>query len=293
MRPRRGQPAGRQLSGERSREPMEDEAERLQLLRWWFDGESQDEAFGGGPRPERVDLLAARTGVDPRALLPEPRDERRAGELRHRADPAQPEAGEPGPDVGVLGEEAGWVGGEERGLATGRDEDRFAGAGVDRGDGRGEAGPGDAGTDRGAGRGRDSAGLRQGRASTPARRSARTGSAPHNGSRPSAWTSNSPNDASAGSVVPASPGLNAARASNAASAAVRSASGSGSTKTASGASRCALPSGIPRRTPSARASRFASMTVPGSHGRPPSTSGPVGKGSEARAAASARGRCGR
>jgi hypothetical protein len=35
------------------------------------------------------------------------------------------------------------------------------------------------------------------------------------------------------------------------------------------------------------------MTGPGSHGRPPSTSGPVGKGSKARARASARGRCGR
>ena len=121
----------------------------------------------------------------------------------------------------------------------------------------------------------------------------RTGSGPHNGSRPSTWTSNSPNAPSAGSVVPARPGLNAASASKAASAAARSASGSGSTKVASGASRWALASGIPRRTPSARASGFASMTAPGSHGRPPSTSGPVGKGSEARAIASSRGRCGR
>ena len=45
-------------------------------------------------------------------------------------------------------------------------------------------------------------------------------------------------------------------------------------KVASGTSRCALPSAIPRRTPSARAPGSASMTVPGLHGRPPSTSGP-------------------
>ncbi len=64
-------------------------------------------------------------------------------------------------------------------------------------------------------------------------------------------------------------------------------------KVASGTSRWALPSGIPRRTPSARASGFASMTGPGSHGRPPRTSGPGGKGSKARARASSRGRCGR
>src|SRR4029079_15478249 len=50
---------------------------------------------------------------------------------------------------------------------------------------------------------------------------------------------------------------------------------------------------IPRRTPSARASRFASTTGPRSHGRPPRTSGPGGKGSEAGARASSRGRCGR
>ena len=60
----------------------------------------------------------------------------------------------------------------------------------------------------------------------------------------------------------------------------RSASGSGSRKVASGTSRCALPSGIPRRTPSARASGLASMTGPGHHGRPPRMSGPAGKGSE-------------
>ena len=169
--------------------------------------------------------------------------------------------------------------------------DRLARPGVDRGDGRDEARPGDAGTDRGAGTPR---GRRQGplqdlgqpldedrlrapqrleavgvdleqperrvrRIGRPGQTRAERRRAPRTRPRPR----------------PGPP------------------SGSGSTKIASGASRCALPSGIPRRTPSARASRFASMTVPGSHGRPPRTSGPVGKGSEARAAASARGRCGR
>jgi hypothetical protein len=65
-------------------------------------------------------------------------------------------------------------------------------------------------------------------------------------------------------------------------------------KVASGTSRCALPSGIPRRTPSARALGSASMTDPGLQGRPPSTSGPRSwKGSERRASARWRGRCGR
>src|SRR6266550_3923942 len=50
---------------------------------------------------------------------------------------------------------------------------------------------------------------------------------------------------------------------------------------------------MPRRTPMARASGLASMTGPGSHGRPPSTSGPGGKGSELRARVRPRGRCGR
>ena len=62
--------------------------------------------------------------------------------------------------------------------------------------------------------------------------------------------SNSPNAASIGSPLPARLGLNAPSASNAASAAARSASGSGSMKVASGTSRWALPSGMPRRTPS-------------------------------------------
>ncbi len=131
------------------------------------------------------------------------------------------------------------------------------------------------------------------RPSAETSRPMRIGSGPQSGSRPSIWTSNSPKPGSLASALPATPGLNAASASKAASTIARSASGSGSMKIASGTSRWALPSGIPRRTPRARASGSASTTGPGSHGRPPRMSGPGGKGSEARARASSSGRCGR
>jgi hypothetical protein len=125
------------------------------------------------------------------------------------------------------------------------------------------------------------------------RRPTSSGSPPHSRSRPSTWTSSRPNAGSAWSVVPASPGLNRASASKAASTAAASASGSGSRKAASGASRWALPSGIPRRTPSARAAGSASMTVPSVQGCPPRTTGrSVGKESEWRALASRSGRWG-
>ena len=77
-----------------------------------------------------------RPGVDPGAFLAETGDQRGPVELRDGPDPAQAEAGQPGPDIGILGEEAGRVRGEERRLATGRDEDRRPGAGEDRGHGR-------------------------------------------------------------------------------------------------------------------------------------------------------------
>ena len=87
-------------------------------------GSAQGQSLGGPARPERVGLLAPGPGVEPRALVPEPGDERGPGELGHGPDPAQPEPREPGPDIGVRGEQAGRVRGEERGLATGRDDDR-------------------------------------------------------------------------------------------------------------------------------------------------------------------------
>ena len=58
------------------------------------------------------------------------------------------------------------------------------------------------------------------------------------------------------------------------------ASGARSRKVASGASRWALPSGIPRRTPRARASGSASTTVPSVQGWPPRTIGPGGHEAE-------------
>src|SRR4051812_20391590 len=108
-----------------------------------------------------------------------------------------------------------------------------------------------------------------------------TSSGPHSRSSPSTWSSISPNAGSPGSVVPARPGLNRPSVSKASSTARLSSSISGSRKTASGASRCALPSGIPRRTPSARAAGSASITIPSVQGWPPRTTGrSVGKESE-------------
>ena len=101
-------------------------------------------------------------------------------------------------------------------------------------------------------------------------------SIPHRRVSPSTWTAIRPNAGSATSLVAAIPGLKPASRSQAASRASRSASGARSRKVASGASRWALPSGIPRRTPSARASGSASTTVPSVQGCPPRTIGPGG-----------------
>ena len=145
------QTAGQQLVGEGAGQPVQDEPQRRELVRCRLDGESQGEPLGRTARPERLELLAAGPGVDPRALLPEAGDERRAVELGDRAHLAQAEAGEAGPDIGVLGQQAGRERGEERGLAAGRDEGRGPRLGAGGGDGRDEAGAGDRGTDRGTG----------------------------------------------------------------------------------------------------------------------------------------------
>ena len=195
-----------------------------------------------------------------------------------------PNRAEAGPDVRVRGEQRGRQRGEEGGLAAGPDDPRLRRRGVGGGDRRREPGPGDP-RPRGA---------RAGSApSASTSRPTSSGSLPHSRSSPSTWTSSSPNAGSAWSVVPASPGLNRASVSKAASTAAASASGSGSRKAASGASRWALPSGIPRRTPSARAAGSASITVPSVHGWPPRTTGrSVGNESEWRARASRSGRWG-
>src|SRR6186997_647267 len=130
---------------------MEDEAERLEVLDRGLDREGEPETLRRPPRPERLELHAMRPGVDPRAFLAETGDQRGPVELRDRSDPAQAEAGQPGPDIEILGEEAGRVRGEERRLVTGRNEDRRPGASEDRGHGRSEAGARDASPDLASG----------------------------------------------------------------------------------------------------------------------------------------------
>ena len=146
-RPRGRQPARDELAGQGGGQPMEDEAERLEILDRGLDGQPEPEPLRRPARPERLELLAARPGLDPRPFLAEPGDERGPVELGDRADPAQPEAGQPGPDVRIGGEQAGRMRGEEVGLATGRDEVGSAGPGEDGGHGRAEAGAGDPGPD--------------------------------------------------------------------------------------------------------------------------------------------------
>src|SRR6478736_1589285 len=126
---------------------MEDEAERLEILHRGLDGQPEPKAFRRPARPERLELLAARPGPDPRPFLTEPGDERGPVQLGDRADPAQPEAGEPGTHVRVRREEAGRMRGEEVGFTTGCDEVGGTGPGEDGGHGRAEASAGDPGPD--------------------------------------------------------------------------------------------------------------------------------------------------
>ena len=130
------------LRGQCRDQPMEHEAERLEVLHGRLDRDGEGEAFGGPARAERIGLLAVGPGVDAGAFRPEPGDERGRRQVRHGADPAQTEARQPGPDVRVGGQQPCRTGREERRLATGRDEDRDAGAGVDGRDRGGEPGPG-------------------------------------------------------------------------------------------------------------------------------------------------------
>ena len=101
-------------------------------------GRREGQSLRGVARPERLGLLPTRPGVEPGPLLPEPGDQRRARELRHRPDLPQPEPGQSSADVEIRRQEAGRVRGEERRLVTGRDRDRGAGTGMDCGDGRRE-----------------------------------------------------------------------------------------------------------------------------------------------------------
>ena len=134
----RGESPGGELGRDRGHQPVEHEPQRLEVLDRRLDGQREGQSLGGMARPERLGLLATRPRVEPSSLVPEPGDQRRARELRHRPDLAQPEPGQSSADVEVRRQEAGRVRGEERGLVAGRDRDRGAGTGVDRGDGRGE-----------------------------------------------------------------------------------------------------------------------------------------------------------
>ena len=97
----RGETACAELFAERRGQAVEDEPKRFELLDRGLDRQPEQESFGGPPRSERVGLLATCPGVQQSPLLAEARDERRPGQLGHRADPAQSEAGQPGADVGV------------------------------------------------------------------------------------------------------------------------------------------------------------------------------------------------
>jgi hypothetical protein len=141
------QPAREKLLGEGAGQTVEDESERLEILDRGLDGQGESEPLGGMARPERLEFLTARPGVDPGALLTEASDERGPGELGDRPDPAQTEAREAGSDVRIRSEKTGWVWGEEGGLAARRDEDGRPGSGEDGGDRRREARPGDPGPD--------------------------------------------------------------------------------------------------------------------------------------------------
>jgi hypothetical protein len=92
--------------------------------------------------------------VDPRALVPEPGNERGSRQRRHGADPAEPEPSEPRADIGVRRQQAGRPRREPRRLLTRRDDRRLAGARIAGGDRGREARPGNpgagpAGQDRG------------------------------------------------------------------------------------------------------------------------------------------------
>ena len=234
------------------------------------------------PRP-----AAAR--VEPSALVAEPGDQRRPRQLRHRPDLAQPEPGQSSADVEVRGQEAGRVRGEERGLVAGRDRDRGAGTGVDRGDGRREMRAGD--PEPGA-RWRPSRSPGSAPRNAELTRSTSTGSGPHNGPEAVDPHLELPERGVARVATPRQ-----ARAERAER--LERGLGRRPVRVGIGLDEGRLrdePVGAPQRhaAPDAQRSsvRAASMTGPGSHGRPPSTSGPVGKGSERRARARWRGRCG-
>ena len=290
------------------RPAVEDEAERLEILDGGLDGQGEEQPFRGPARPERLELLAARPGVDPGTLLAEramsaDRASSATGPIRRRPKRVSRAR------TSASWSAAGTVRGEEGrpppgGTRTVPPDEPLRPPPSRR------TGPGDPRPDavrrtiRGAVRGAARGFVRGPAGSALAERPGERRGQPLDEDRlrppqrlePVDLDLEQPEGGVERVGTAGDPRAESASVSKAASMAARSASGSGSTKVASGTSRWALPSGIPRRTPSARASWFASTTGPGSHGRPPRTSGPVGKDREsleARARASSRGRCGR
>ena len=245
----------------------------------------------GRPRTRRSGVRRGRKGS-----TSSPRERDPISALPRRISPPAPtrpapppgrsgegKAAQPGADLAVGREERGRQRREERGLRARRHRDELVRLRGEGRHGRGEARAGDARP--GPTRER----LLQGRADALGQR--RLG--PPQPLEPVDLGLQEPEGDVGRSDVPATAGLNAARRSKAASSSARSASGSASRNVASGASRCADPSGIPRRTPSARAAGSASSTVPFDQGFPPRTTGPAGHEPEAGAASRGRRRCGR
>ena len=144
VRPGRRRPPRLELVGESRGEPVEDEAERVELVDRWLDRQAEDQSLRGAAGAERRDLLASSPGVDPFPFRPESGDERRAWQLGDRPDLAQPETPEPGPDVGFRREKRGRQRGKEGGLAAWPDDPRLRRSGVGGRDRRREPGAGDA-----------------------------------------------------------------------------------------------------------------------------------------------------
>ncbi len=132
----------RQLLGQGRRDPVEDEPERLEILRGGLDREREGQPLRRAPRSERFELLTPRPGVDPGTFLAKPGDQRGSGKLGDGPDLAEAKADEPGPDVGVGGQQPRRMRGEEGGLRVRRDDDGRIRPGMDRGDRGREPGPG-------------------------------------------------------------------------------------------------------------------------------------------------------
>ena len=134
--PRGRQPARDELVGQGDGQPVEDEAERLEILDGGLDG--QAEARRSGARRGRNGSSSSprarawiRAPSSPNRATSADRSSSATAPIRRR-----PKRREPGPDIGILGEEARRMRGEEPGLAAGRDEVGCTGPGQDGGHGR-------------------------------------------------------------------------------------------------------------------------------------------------------------